>query len=1057
LIPLLLALSWSAQAQFTNYLWTGATSSNWSTGSNWSGGSSPGSGTSMMFNRVGANQSIDITAAATPIRGPYFYGGNYTFGNQTMLMYSATGPNQLSSGTVTFNSGLTTAGNIVFQGTGSGDIFLNGVSGNSTAGGAFSLQKYNTSNLTITNTFTSNSTAAQVIRAGALILSGNGVFTLSNSTNTISLGDKAYYGLGLMHDTSGAAIILDNTGTNNTNRITNDHQINIAQRGLIELRGNSSATSSETLGVLNAAGSGALIRVKSGSGQLATLTFSNLLINSNPTSSDTLNAPTMLQFLVPTGDTLGVSGTTGGRVMITNYTSANLTNGVLRYGVVKNEGGAATFATYDATLGVQGLSTWTDTNLNNSTSTSSINATGSITLSAAKQVSSLRINADGAGQSLNLGGSTGNLTFSGARGFVFNGNGYSDYTITGGNATYGVSTGPGTYFYINSDKLTISSIFRKSNDFSKAGDGLLVLSGDVYLANNSYLSVDKGSSGGYDMEISGPIISGSNVQTKTGLGVLALTGAGDNGNWGGSGGTGLAIAAGTVVLNKNSEYLQSRALGTGNFTLIGGTLDVRNYNATITIPTVTISRTNPSEITGNASVEFTKGVRGDGTGTTVGTYPILVNNITSDKTLTLSGNISSSGSAVSQFEISGSGRTVISGTLENTGTGTTALTKSGTGSLTLSGSNTYTGPTRVYGGYLRLDNANALSTDVLEISTKAYSVNVSTGEVANAVVELGTGYTSFTRISGNATGNVNLGGFSGGDINNAGFASVSGTATVNLGGSGTALTWGSVGFFLNGGNLVLGSPNVAGTVDFQNAINLVGNRTITALNGTADVDGIISGVIANGNGTRSLTKDGAGTLALTAANTYSGSTNVTAGTLLVNGNQTAANGAVAVASGATLGGNGTLGGATAVTGIVSPGTTGIDTLNIANSVTWNGAATAGSATDWIFQLGAANTADLLNITGAFTKGSGSVFRFDFAGTGSTGTFKLVDWTTSSSFSASEFSFTNLASGLTGSFTMNGTQLEFNALGAVPEPSTWIAMAALSLAGATILLRRKVHS
>ena len=43
-----------------------------------------------------------------------------------------------------------------------------------------------------------------------------------------------------------------------------------------------------------------------------------------------------------------------------------------------------------------------------------------------------------------------------------------------------------------------------------------------------------------------------------------------------------------------------------------------------------------------------------------------------------------------------------------------------------------------------------------------------------------------------------------------------------------------------------------------------------------------------------------------------------------------------------------------------------------------------SATDWVFDLGAAHASDVLNITGNFTKGSGSAFRFDFGGSAQEG-------------------------------------------------------------------------
>ena len=73
------------------------------------------------------------------------------------------------------------------------------------------------------------------------------------------------------------------------------------------------------------------------------------------------------------------------------------------------------------------------------------------------------------------------------------------------------------------------------------------------------------------------------------------------------------------------------------------------------------------------------------------------------------------------------------------------------------------------------------------------------------------------------------------------------------------------------------------------------------------------------SGTGSLYQFGSGTTILTAANSYKGATYVNAGTLLINGNQSAANGAVTVAAGARIGGSGTIGGAITVNGILSPG------------------------------------------------------------------------------------------------------------------------------------------
>ncbi|MGU3413943.1 autotransporter-associated beta strand repeat-containing protein [Enterobacteriaceae bacterium C34A] len=99
----------------------------------------------------------------------------------------------------------------------------------------------------------------------------------------------------------------------------------------------------------------------------------------------------------------------------------------------------------------------------------------------------------------------------------------------------------------------------------------------------------------------------------------------------------------------------------------------------------------------------------------------------------------------------------------------------------------------------------------------------------------------------------------------------------------------------------IGSLSGAGNVE-------IGASTLHegALNRNDAISGIISG--ANG----SLVKEGDGTLTLTGANTYTGTTHVEQGVLLVNGDQHAATGDVTVDAGTTLGGDGIIGGAVSI-------------------------------------------------------------------------------------------------------------------------------------------------
>ena len=222
------------------------------------------------------------------------------------------------------------------------------------------------------------------------------------------------------------------------------------------------------------------------------------------------------------------------------------------------------------------------------------------------------------------------------------------------------------------------------------------------------------------------------------------------------------------------------------------------------------------------------------------------------------------------------------------------LTKSGTGTWTLSAANLFTGVTTVSGGSLVLANANALA-----------GGNGSTGGLGavtfnGGVIGLGAG--DFARPLA-AAGTVGAVTFTGA----GGWAAYGANRAVNLGGASAAITWATAGTGLNAQTLILGNQTATHTVDFQNPLDL-GNatRTIRVDNGAAAIDGILSGILSGTGG--SLTKVGFGTLVLSNANTYTGTTNVNEGTLLIEGANSAAAGTITVATGAKLGGHGTLAG-----------------------------------------------------------------------------------------------------------------------------------------------------
>ena len=113
--------------------------------------------------------------------------------------------------------------------------------------------------------------------------------------------------------------------------------------------------------------------------------------------------------------------------------------------------------------------------------------------------------------------------------------------------------------------------------------------------------------------------------------------------------------------------------------------------------------------------------------------------------------------------------------------------------------------------------------------------------------------------------------------------------------------------------------------------------------GSANTDETFKGVIDDYDqahshpGKTSIEKQGSGEWRLTGKNTYSGTTQIKAGTLIVNGQHTGT-GAVTVAAGATLAGKGSLAATVTVNGILQIG----DTLKTDKGLTFNGGLKLGS-------------------------------------------------------------------------------------------------------------------
>ena len=245
--------------------------------------------------------------------------------------------------------------------------------------------------------------------------------------------------------------------------------------------------------------------------------------------------------------------------------------------------------------------------------------------------------------------------------------------------------------------------------------------------------------------------------------------------------------------------------------------------------------------------------------------------------------------------------------------------------------------------------------------------------------------------TGSFSGNLRL------DINNA---LPTGTTLV-LGGS-HAVTTGTLGTSAGNGKLAMGGFNqeVAGLqVNGTGTENrVVGNSatlstlTLNIADGATNTyDGFLGWTDTDDNNL-ALVKTGAGTLKLTADNTYTGATTVNGGTLIINGDQSGATGDINVAAGASLGGSGTLGGDVTISGIHQPGNSpGVQTFGAGldytggSSVVWE---LADNVSGLTIQAGPTYDFDQIVVAGDLTFQGTTTFNLDFNSPDGS----LVNWT-----------------------------------------------------------------
>lgn len=881
--------------------------------------------------------------------------GNIANGsNQVRITTTTVGNVTTDGGTVDVNSitrteaGLATitmAGNTlrlaqqgaVLSGTGSGGITFGTAanSGTLTAGGAADTAGTLAFNVaagivTVNSTITNNGSgtiAVEKLGTGELILAGtntfSGGFTFSGGIVRASTNDSALGTAGIVVNRSttlasangGGARTLANTLSvaANTTLSVDSGYFSLTLNGVVSGAGNVNSASSGTTifgaantytGTTTVGTAAAAFQVASGASIIGTssVTVSNGG-NSTLTNFGTITTPGA--FTINGGSTAAQTPVTNGNVAGTTpgtINAASLTLGAGTSAVTASRGGAYTQNTGSTTaitgaIAVTGSSSVT--NPSTSQGSTFINNGGTVT------AASLTLTQSAAGSTLsNIGGTytqsagtttiTNNLTLSATGTGITIGASGNDtaLNLSGGTISSGTAGLNGTTTISGTGTLNVAGTFYMGE--AAAGRNSLVnqTGGTV---NINTTTADTIRIGHWGTETSTYNLSG---------GILNVTGADAVLGWDGAG-----------VLNISNGTANFRGLRLGNAT-------AGNHNGANTL-----------SLTGGTLNLGAGGMSGGGTGiktvsfgaANIGAFANWTDSVAAALTSVSPGTTFNTLDSVD-------GVTARSITVSGILSGTGSLVKINAGGMTTSGTNTYSGNTTVNGGTLTLGGSarNSAAFNVGPGATLRATVNnvfVADHATAWANTRLITvdGGTFLADTGDCRLGNITL-------KNGATFTSnrpltgydyllantSTGAATIAV-----ANTGGNTSPSTMGGTSTTGI-HLQGVQNFDVADVTGTSATDLSVTMTLGAQGTVGGTVGG------INKLGAGTMDLTQGNAYTGTTTVSAGTLLANNSSGSATGtgAVTVNSTAKLGGSGTTSGAVTIAsgGTIAPGNS-IGTLN----------------------------------------------------------------------------------------------------------------------------------
>ena len=645
-----------------------------------------------------------------------------------------------------------------------------------TAGGARGLTKLGANTLVLSGANTYNGTTT--VNAGTLTLSGaSGALALSASP--ISLAG------GLLNIGNGSG----SAGTNNNNRIADTQAINLSGGSFALLgSGVASTPTTETVGAITQGAGADTITVKfAGTTAATTLTATSFghsagnattLISGVSLGKDTASTTSVARFILTAAPTL--VGTTA--ALSTGINSAVKNTQIVPYlvgeatsttgGLGTATGIANTFLTYNATTGLRPLNLTDEFTQNATTSGNNTRITAATTASTVA-INSLVMNNTTVG---------GNLT------------------ITDGQTLTDTS---GAILFVNTNTIT-PSVSTGILDFG-AAEAMVTVNG----AQTGAISAPITGSGGLTKSGLGVLaLSGTNIYTGTttvAAGILSVAGTGSLPGWDTAGNYTVASGATLAVGNAVTDANITAMLATNNFAAgsnlgFDTTAGNRTYTATLT-STLGLAKIGTNKLTLGTADSTVVGVLLDGAGTlelpgnVTATSLNLQNStgaatttgaitIASGKTLTVNGPVRAGNAAnavANTYAISGAtGTLAVNSATSDFSVGDAYQSAGVTQTLDLSALGTFTatinrlkvgyGETSYDRGVLKLANTNTITAKTFEIGSAVNPSNATLGRLdlgaSNTfnvdAINVGSGFQGQGGIMFASSGTVTIRGSAGG-------------------------------------------------------------------------------------------------------------------------------------------------------------------------------------------------------------------------------------------------------------------------------------------------------